>query len=71
MLEDAKRRIRKYEQTGNTEWLMDAGNFLMFEFMYPRNSKAHFKATSHEESPGLSGHSAVDFQKRFYRHEGD
>jgi hypothetical protein len=36
----------------NTEWLMDAANFAMIEFMYPRDPRAHFSATPAEESPG-------------------
>lgn len=32
-LKNAKARIKKYEKTGNTEYLIDAANFLMFEFM--------------------------------------
>lgn len=32
-LKNAKYRIDLYEKTGNTEYLVDAANFLMFEFM--------------------------------------
>ena len=37
---------------GNTEYLMDAANFAMIEFMYPRHPDAHFKATDDSGSPG-------------------
>jgi hypothetical protein len=37
--------MRKYAQTGNTEYLIDAGNYLMFEFMHPKHPEAHFKPT--------------------------
>jgi hypothetical protein len=37
---------------GNTEWLMDVGNFSMIEFMQPSIQTAHFKATTEKESPG-------------------
>jgi hypothetical protein len=47
-----KERLRKYEQTGNTEWLMDVANFAMIEYMHPRHEKAHFRATDSKESPG-------------------
>ena len=47
--------IEKYRQTGNTEYLCDAGNYLMFEFMYPRQEGAFFKATSSRESAGIVG----------------
>ena len=45
-------RIKKYHDTGNTEWLMDVANFAMIEFMEPSHPKAHFRATSAKESPG-------------------
>ena len=32
-LKNAKARIKAYEETGNPEYLIDASNFLMFEFM--------------------------------------
>ena len=47
--------IEKYRQTGNTEYLCDAGNYLMFEFMYPQQEGAFFKATSSRESAGIVG----------------
>ena len=45
-------RLEKYELTGNTEWLMDAANFCMIEFMHPRRPGAFFRATDSNESPG-------------------
>lgn len=51
-LEDVKRRIDKYLATGNTEWLVDAANNIMMEFMFPSVEGAHFKATDSKESPG-------------------
>jgi len=40
-------------KTGNTEWLMDAANFAMIEFMQPSIRGARFKATDSSASPGL------------------
>lgn len=51
-VEALKTRLAKYEDDGNTEWLMDVANYAMFEFMYPSHKAAHFRATSAEESPG-------------------
>lgn len=45
-------RMRKYAETGNTEWLVDAANFLMIEFMLPRHPTAHFEGTDDDASPG-------------------
>jgi len=45
-------RLREYEQTGNTEFLIDAANFAMIEFMRPAREDAHYRATDSGESPG-------------------
>ena len=45
--------LKKYNSTGNTEYLVDAANYLMFEFMYPQHPKAHFKATDSKDSAGI------------------
>ncbi len=47
--------IRKYLETGNTEYLCDAANYLMLEFMYPQKEDAYFKATDSSGSAGISG----------------
>lgn len=47
--------VQKYLDTGNTEYLLDAANYLMFEFMYPSVESAHFKATDSEDSAGVVG----------------
>ncbi len=52
-LRSAMDRIRHYEQDGNTEWLVDAANFLMIEAIHPTHERAHFRATTEKESPGL------------------
>lgn len=56
-------RLVKYAATGNAEWLIDAANFAMIEFMHPRHPRAHFEATDSDESPGrvrLDGAGAHD-----------
>jgi hypothetical protein len=45
-------RIEKYMETGNTEYLVDASNFVMIEFMHPRHPNAHFKGTDSNGSIG-------------------
>lgn len=47
--------IKKYLATGNTEYLCDAANYLMFEFMYPQRDGAYFRATDSGESAGVAG----------------
>ncbi len=48
-------RLKKYKETGNTEFLADVANFAMIEFMYPQHPKAHYKETDSNESPGIVG----------------
>ena len=45
-------RLRKYAETGNKEWLIDAANFAMIEFMCPSHPDAHFAGTDDNASPG-------------------
>jgi hypothetical protein len=51
-----RKRLDRYEETGNTEWLMDVGNFAMIEFMRPRHPNAHFESTDSDQSPGRKWH---------------
>ena len=51
-IESCNKRVDKYFETGNTEWLIDAANFLMIEFMHPSHPSAHFKGTDSKDSPG-------------------
>ena len=55
--------VKKYQETGNREYLLDAANYLMFEYMYPQHPKAHFRATSSEESAGIVGISANEMER--------
>jgi len=55
-LESMRARIDKYYETGNTEWLMDAANFMMIEFMCPSHPQAFFRATESIESPGRAAY---------------
>ena len=51
-LASLQQRIEKYNETGNTEFLMDVANFAMIEFMFPRYKNAFFQATDTDQSPG-------------------
>lgn len=54
-LETAKLCLDKYKSTKNTEYLCDAANYLMFEFMYPSLEGAYFRSTDSDESAGVDG----------------
>lgn len=40
-----KKRLNKYEETGNTEYLCDVANFAMLEFMHPSHPSAAYGPT--------------------------
>lgn len=44
----ARRKIARYEETGNTEFLADAANYLMFGFMYPMIPGAKYTPTDQD-----------------------
>lgn len=52
-IDNIKVRVDKYVETGNVEFLVDAANFCMLEFMHPAQENAFFKATDSNESPGI------------------
>lgn len=51
-LKSLELRLKKYQETGNTEYLVDAANFAMIEFMRPSHPEAHFEGTDSSGSPG-------------------
>ena len=55
--------IQKYKETGNTEYLCDAANYVMFEYMYPAIAGAHFRATDSGESAGIVGLSVKEAEQ--------
>lgn len=55
--------IEAYNRTGNKEYLLDAMNYLMFEFMYPQKEGTYFKPTGSEESAGIVGVSINEMEE--------
>lgn len=55
--------VDKYREGGNTEYLVDAANYLMFEYKYPQVPGAYFKATDSSESAGIVGISEVEMER--------
>ena len=51
-LKSLQQRLEMYASTGNTEYLMDAANFAMIEFMLPAHPGAFFQGTDSDGSPG-------------------
>lgn len=72
-LASLEQRLEKYRETGNTEWLMDAANFAMMEFMQPQHPQAHFRGTDADESPGRTyeSHGVVPGTRVSAKHNHD
>jgi hypothetical protein len=68
---EAHARIRKYRETGNTEWLIDAANYCMIEFMFPSHNDAHYRPTDSDESPGRAMRDGTRHSKHADRMDGD
>ncbi len=71
-----QQRLKKYSETGNTEFLMDVANFAMIEFMFPRKEGAFFQATDSDQSPGRTTTLGIETDrpnivKHQYSREGD
>jgi hypothetical protein len=70
-LAEARNRLGLYRSTGNLEWLMDAANYIMIEFMHPSHEDAHFRATGSNESPGRAMRDGTRHSKHADRMGGD
>lgn len=49
-----KQRLELYEDTHNTEYLVDVANFAMLEFMFPAFKDSKYIPTDSDKSPGLA-----------------
>lgn len=49
-----KKNLKKFEETGNTEYLVDIANYAMFRFMYPQGNES-YRPTDSNESAGIDG----------------
>jgi hypothetical protein len=49
-----KKCLRKFEETGNTEYLIDVANYAMFRYMWPQGSEG-YQATDSNQSAGIDG----------------
>ena len=55
-IETLKLCLTKYEASGNGEFLIDAANYAMIEFMRPRHPRAHYTPVDSKESAGRAWH---------------
>ncbi len=65
-LESLQQRIGFYKETKNIEYLIDAANFAMIEFMHPSYKDAFFEGTDTDRSPGRT---SIDGEVSFNRNE--
>lgn len=49
-----KKNLKKFEETGNTEYLVDIANYAMFRFMYPQGNES-YRPTDSNQSAGVDG----------------
>lgn len=49
-----KKNLKKFEETGNTEYLVDVANYAMFRYMYPQGNES-YRPTDSNESAGVDG----------------
>lgn len=49
-----KKNLKKFEETGNTEYLVDVANYAMFRYMYPQDNES-YRPTDSNESAGVDG----------------
>lgn len=64
-----KKRLEAYEETGNTEFLVDVANFAMIEFMYPERVGAYYEATDSGAVENV-GFGVNELQREVERLEG-
>lgn len=64
-LGNIEKRIKKYKETGNTEFLADVANFAMIEFMYPSIDGAKYIPTDSGacDIAGFSINEVREFEK--------
>lgn len=62
-LETSEKCVEKYNKTHNKEYLLDAMNYLMFEYMYPSYDDAYFHYTNSDESAGIAGMSILEMER--------
>ena len=49
-----KKNLKKFEETGNTEYLVDVANYAMFRFMYPQGNES-YRPTDSKQSADVDG----------------
>ena len=49
-----KKNLKKFEETGNTEYLVDVANYAMFRFMYPQGDES-YRPSDSDQSAGVDG----------------
>ena len=49
-----KKNLKKFEETGNTEYLVDVANYAMLRYMYPKEGEG-YKPTDSLQSAGVDG----------------
>ena len=57
-----KKNLQKFEETGNTGYLVDVANYAMFRYMYPMEGEK-YKPTDSNQSAGVDGITINEMKK--------
>lgn len=63
MVENLEKNLKRFKETGNTEYLIDVAVYAMYEFTCPQHANAHYKPTDSCESAGYAGTSYRDIER--------
>jgi hypothetical protein len=61
-LANLKKRIEYFEETRNTEYLVDVANYAMMIFMHPAAFNAHYAQQDSDREHGILGMSVKELQ---------
>lgn len=65
-----KKNLKKFEETRNTEYLVDIANYAMFRFMYPAEGE-FYKPTDSDQSAGVDGMTIKEMESYYADHKND
>ena len=65
-----EKRLEKFKETKNTEYLLDLANYAMLRYMFPQDGE-HFRQTRSEETAGIVGLREKDIEQIKEDSKGD
>lgn len=65
-----KKCLKKFEETGNLDYMVDIANYAMIRFMYPADGE-HYTPTDSKESAGVVGMTIKEMESYYADHKND